>query len=77
MEMFVERNLSGEHRIGVGFNGDITVSRVLDGSANIIPVASGTAALSKAVLTVISDWSESTLADLAVQTLDELIYREA
>lgn len=76
MEMFVERNLSGEHRIGVGFNGDITVSRVLDGSANIIPVASGTAALSKAVLTVISDWSESTLADLAVQTLDELIYRE-
>ena len=76
MEMFVERNLSGEHRIGVGFNGDITVSRVLDGSANIIPVASGTAALSKAVLTVISDWSESALADLAVQTLDELIYRE-
>lgn len=76
MEMFVERNLSGEHRIGVGFNGDITVSRVLDGSANIIPVASGTAVLSKAVLTVISDWSESTLADLAVQTLDELIYRE-
>lgn len=76
MEMFVERNLSGEHRIGVGFNGDITVSRVLDGSANIIPVASGTAALSKAVLTVISDWSESTLADLSVQTLDELIYRE-
>ena len=76
MEMFVERNLSGEHRIGVGFNGDITVSRVLDGSANIIPVASGTAVLSKAVLTVISDWSELTLADLAVQTLDELIYRE-
>ena len=76
MEMFVERNLSGEHRIGVGFNGDITVSRVLDGSANIIPVASGTAVLSKAVLTVISDWSELALADLAMQTLDELIYRE-
>ena len=76
MEMFVERNLSGEHRIGVGFNGDITVSRVLDGSANIIPVASGTAVLSKAVLTVISDWSELALADLAMQTLDELIYME-
>ena len=76
MEMFVERNLSGEHRIGVGFNGDITVSRVLDGSVNTIQVAAGAAALSTAVLTVISDWSEWKLSDWTDKTLDELIYKE-
>lgn len=76
MEMFVERNLSGEHSIGVGFNGDITVSRVLDGSANTIQVAAGAAVLSTAVLTVISDWSEWKLSDWTDKTLDELIYKE-
>lgn len=74
--LMVERLLSGDEVVFVGTRGSMTVCRVLDGATNTIQVSTDSAALSAAVWTVISDWSDSRLSDWADKTLDELFYKE-
>lgn len=75
-DLEVVRNLVSELLVKVGFTGDITVERILDGSENSIGVSTLPGVLSGSVYAFVSEWTESLMSELENMSLDELIYKE-
>lgn len=76
VDLRVLRELFGKERLRVSLTGSVFVSKALDGEESVISVGTESTPISAAVLAVLSDWTEHTIAQMTEQTLDELIYKE-
>lgn len=76
VDLLLVRNLSGQETLKVAAVGSMTVHKVLDGGEAFVSAGTAIAKISAAVFTVIADWTEHTLAEMAEKTLDELAYKE-
>lgn len=75
-DLDVVRNLAYEMVIKAGFDGMVTVERVLSGTENSLSVATAPGVLSGSVYAMVSEWSERSLLELSDMSLDDLIYKE-
>lgn len=72
----VVRQLAAKIATQIGFRGEISVERVLDGGVAQIGIGTYPCLLSASVYAYLSDWTDSSLKDLSALSLDELIYKE-
>lgn len=70
------RNLYGHDRIDISFTGSTTVRKALSGGEAAASASTSIAKISAEVFTVVADWADHTLAEMAEKTLDELAYKE-